>query len=222
MPELRIDLIITCTTALSVGAGGSSGSLADKSIQRDGWGRPIIPGSQIKGKVRHAAESILGQLNHAIPAHFDDERQTLIKAIFGSPQQRSHLRFIDLVGLPVGEDREQPKLAAHTLSTIRPSVSVNRRRGTAEDARLFFQETALAELHFSATPAITGMVDDLRYAALVWAALCLCTRWGGGTTRGLGWATVEPKVYLDNQPRTAAALQADLRELLATGGQDAA
>ncbi|PDW00304.1 hypothetical protein CJ255_20815 [Candidatus Viridilinea mediisalina] len=42
-------MTLTSHSALSVGAGGSSGTLADKSIVRDGWGRPLIPGSQLKG-----------------------------------------------------------------------------------------------------------------------------------------------------------------------------
>jgi CRISPR/Cas system CSM-associated protein Csm3 (group 7 of RAMP superfamily) len=199
-----------------VGAGGSSGSLADKSIVRDGRGRPIIPGSQVKGKTRHAAEALLSRLGLDTPSSFDDERDTLIKRIFGSPRQRSLLRFCDLVGLPEGEPRAaaQPGIDPQRLSVIRPSVSVNRRRGTAEDARLFFQETALNGLIYLATPAIRGTLADPHYAALLWAALRLTTRWGGGATRGLGWAMVTPTVYLDGTQLEESALKNDLRALL--------
>ena len=222
MPELRIDLVITCTSVLSVGAGGSSGSLADKSIQRDGRGRPIIPGSQVKGKLRHAAESILRQLGKATPAHFDDESDTLIKAIFGSPKQRSGMRFVDLIGLPTGENPQHPQITPEALSVIRPAVSITRNRGPAEDARLFFQEVALENLIFTATPAIRGDVSDPRHPALLWAALRLTTRWGGGTTRGMGWADVQPTIYLDGRELDVATLQSDLRALIAGGGLHAA
>lgn len=222
MPKLRIDLVITCDTALSVGAGGSSGSLADKSIMRDGWGRPLIPGSQVKGKIRHASEALLAQLGKAVPAHFNDDTDTLIRQIFGSPKYRSPLRFCDLIGLPEGEDRANPVIAARSLVSIRPSVSINRQRGTAEDARLFFQEMALDGLIYVATPAIYGEVNDPRHAALLWVALRLSTRWGGGSTRGLGWATVKPTLWVDDVEHKDEALSDDLRALLAQGGSHAA
>ncbi|WP_129678072.1 RAMP superfamily CRISPR-associated protein [Candidatus Chloroploca sp. Khr17] len=224
MPEVRIDLLITCTSALSVGAGGSSGSLADKSIVRDGRGRPLLPGSQVKGKVRHTTEALLHQLGEPTPAHFDDEAKTYIKTLFGSPRQRSPLRFFDLIGLPAGEDRDDPlrQIDPQALVEIRPAVSINRRRGTAEDERLFFQEVALDGLVYGATPAIRGTLADARLAALLWAALRLTTRWGGGSTRGFGWAEVVPTVWVEGTVREEEALEADLRALLGKGDGDAA
>jgi CRISPR/Cas system CSM-associated protein Csm3 (group 7 of RAMP superfamily) len=55
---VKIELTISLQSPLSVGAAGSRGGLADKSIMRDGWNRPLIPGSQIKGRIRHACERI--------------------------------------------------------------------------------------------------------------------------------------------------------------------
>ncbi len=45
-------------TALCVGAGGSSASLADKPIVRNAERNLLIPGSQIKGRLRHECEKI--------------------------------------------------------------------------------------------------------------------------------------------------------------------
>jgi CRISPR/Cas system CSM-associated protein Csm3 (group 7 of RAMP superfamily) len=45
-------------TALCIGSGGSSGSLSDKPIVRDGSGRLIIPASQLKGRLRHQCERL--------------------------------------------------------------------------------------------------------------------------------------------------------------------
>ncbi|GGA44820.1 RAMP superfamily CRISPR-associated protein [Okeania sp. KiyG1] len=53
-------------TALCVGSGGSSGSLADKPIIRNAEGNLLIPGSQIKGRLRHECEKIARGLNWAI------------------------------------------------------------------------------------------------------------------------------------------------------------
>lgn len=218
-PPLRVRIVLTVTaeTAVSVGAGGSAGTLADKAIVRDGWGRPIIPGSQVKGKVRHAAEAIAGALGLAVQKHFDDDdsEMNVIRAIFGSPRHRSPLRFVDLVGFAGGvEQLDQPRaLQWREIAMLRPSVSINRRRGAAEDARLLLQEAAPEGLRFGAAQAISGTLPDLTYVALLWVALCSITRWGGAKSRGLGWSSVAAEVYVDDQPVDIAALSQALREL---------
>jgi CRISPR/Cas system CSM-associated protein Csm3 (group 7 of RAMP superfamily) len=225
MTSLRIDLTITAATAFSIGAGGSAGTIADKTIARDGWNRPIIPGSQVKGRVRAAAEQILRGLGQTIPSPFDERAlvegdASPIRRLFGSPEWRSPLHFNDLPGI-VGP-LEPDQIAAvrgkieQQRSQIRPSVSINRRRGTAEDARLLFQETTLEGIRFSSAQAILGHVESTTDAALLWAALKLSTRWGGAKSRGLGWATVDVTVYYDTRPLEEAALQQALPNLLRT------
>lgn len=215
MSKLEITITLTSVTPLSVGAGGSAGSLADKSIVRDGWGRPIIPGSQLKGKLRHAAERMLQSVGQPVPSDFNDTKtMSLIHTIFGTGGgERSRLRFSDLVCV------SSAGIETRSLSQIRPAVSINRRRGTAEDARLFFQETALEELVYQADPAIKG--DDARitlgHAALLWGALMVTERWGGGTSRGLGWVCTAATVKWDAEPQSDALLQAALRTLLKEG-----
>ena len=224
MPKLEMSIALTSITPLSVGAGGSAGSLADKSIVRDGWGRPIIPGSQLKGKLRHAAERLLGSVGLPVPTDFNDTKtDTLIRTIFGTGGgERAPLRFSDLIGIPDGTPEMWPpaKVDARNLSQIRPSVSINRRRGNAEDARLLFQETALAELVYRASPAISGdhKTLTLGHAALLWAALTLTDRWGGGTSRGLGWVCAQATVCWDGQLRDEAELKNALRTLLGEKG----
>jgi CRISPR/Cas system CSM-associated protein Csm3 (group 7 of RAMP superfamily) len=215
---LRIKLCLVADTALSVGAGGSAGTFADKTIIRDGYGRPIIPGSQLKGKLRHAAEALARSLAFPnLPESFDDPRveqdehgqpqpNNVITALFGSTNYRSPLVFADLVGV-VGDPakididtlRNQPE---QHRSLIRPSVALNRRRRVAEDARLLFQETSLAGTRFYAERAITGRVPHERYVGLLWAALLLTTRWGGASSRGLGWMSIEQLVVTCNGQTT--------------------
>jgi CRISPR/Cas system CSM-associated protein Csm3 (group 7 of RAMP superfamily) len=217
--EVRITLIITSETALSVGAGGSAGAIADKAIIRDGWGRPIIPGSQIKGRARHHAEAIVAALGLPGQPHFDDDAapENLIRAIFGSPRQASPLRFVDLAAFS-GERAEldtPAALAWQRLGALRPSVALNRRRGTAEDARLLLQETAPEGLQYSSYPhaSISGRLPDLAHLALLWAALRLSTRWGGAKSRGLGWSQVAMQIEADGQPVDPPLLSAALHEL---------
>ncbi len=222
--ELRIALTITSRTPVSVGAGGSVGTLADKSIVRDGWGRPIIPGSQVKGKLRWAAEQLLRGLGQDIPAPFEgrerEELDTLVRSLFGSPQQRSPLFFADLPGV-IGDPaqlealRDKPE---QRRSQIRPSVALDRQRRTVAEKLLVFQETALETTRFHAERAITGRVDSFDHAALLWAAARLSTRWGGARSRGLGWAEVTARVWVDGDERSADQLRADVRALVARSG----
>jgi CRISPR/Cas system CSM-associated protein Csm3 (group 7 of RAMP superfamily) len=209
--SLSICLCLVADTALSVGAGGSAGTFADKTIVRDGYQRPIIPGSQLKGKLRHAAEALVRSLDFQnLPDGFDDPGMgkdgpnNVITALFGSVEHRSPLVFADLVGVvgdPADLDtlRNQPE---QQRSLIRPSVALNRRRRVAEDARLLFQETSLAGTRFYSERAITGRVPHEHYAALLWAALLLTTRWGGASSRGLGWMTIEQLVVTCNGQTT--------------------
>lgn len=53
-----LPITATIETALCVGAGGSSGSLADKPIIRNAEGRLLIPASQLKGRLRHECEKL--------------------------------------------------------------------------------------------------------------------------------------------------------------------
>ena len=233
MISLVIDLKVTFESALSVGAGGSAGTIADKSIVRDGWGRPLIPGSQLKGKLRWAVEQLLRAMGDDIAAPFEDppdileklkekkpiQRNQIAHWLFGTRDHRSPLQFADLHATAVS-----PALA-HTmrqeLSQIRPSVSINRRRGVAEDARLLFQETALEGMQFAHERAITGNLPDEKakqYAALLWAALKFTDRWGGAKSRGLGWGNIEVMLTLGGEQLAEAELADALRAVLTQGG----
>jgi CRISPR/Cas system CSM-associated protein Csm3 (group 7 of RAMP superfamily) len=215
-----VELTITCTSAFSIGAGGSSGTLADKSIVRDGWDRPIIPGSQLKGKLRWAVEQLLRGWGEDIPAPFEVpqrvELATKVRDLFGSPQHRSPLHFADVPAL-IGQPSEQEQLRASPeqhRSQVRPSVALSRRRGTAEDQRLLLQETALEQTIFYHPGAIIGRVNDKGHAALLCAALRLIPHWGGAKGRGLGWATVAAAVQLNGEHFDEQQQKTELHKLL--------
>lgn len=217
MPRLRIELEVTIVSALAIGAGGSAGTLADRATVRDSRGLPLIPGSQVKGKIRHSAEMLLASLDQPVQRHFDDDdgAPNLIRELFGSPRHRSPLRFADLRC-----DVEVEHAAALGLTEVRPSVAISRRRGNAEDERLVLIEAARPQLRFVAGEAIAGVISQPAHAALLWAAARLTTRWGGAKSRGLGWAEVRPRVFLDDaaEPLGDDKLAAALRTLVPAGG----
>ncbi len=222
---IEIALRVTALSPFSVGAGGNAGTLLNKTILRDGRGRPIIPASQVKGKARHSAEALLLGLGlgREVALHQDqrrsdaDQNATLIGRIFGTATLRSPLRFADLAARlsPSADGAAGPvALEPQLYSTARPSVSLNRRRGSAEEARLLFQEVSHEELVFEEARAVTGSLDDLGHAALLWAALRLIHSWGGAKTRGLGWGRVDLTLRWGGAVQEAEALERELCLLL--------
>jgi CRISPR/Cas system CSM-associated protein Csm3 (group 7 of RAMP superfamily) len=246
--NVRIDLAIALVTPLCVGAAGSSGGLADKALQRDGWNRPIIPGSQLKGRVRHTCERIAEGMGLPICAApyaesmcpagpaaiirqarepIDLARaggtaaQCAVCAIFGSPTYISPLSFGDLAATPPGLDFP-PQRPYSPEERLRPGVGIDRARRTVLEEVLYLTETTDSGLVFQG--AIRGRwlatppAEAERLIGLLLAGLALTTRWGGGSSRGLGWSKVAVRsVTLDGAPRDSTALIEKVRELCATG-----
>lgn len=217
MPQLQIDLTLTVETALSVGAGGSGGVLADKAIVRDRLNRLILPGSHLKGRLRHACEVLarrggLSVCDAPRPQTMCPHLGTIpapcpICQIFGSPAYPGPLHFDSLI-----------YAEATPFPTLRPGVSLNRRRRTAEDQRLYFVETSPpgGQVHFHRSPAIRGWLDAERAEAqtrLLLAGLAFLRTWGGGKSRGLGWGHVQWQARLDDEPLVFADLEAAIGAL---------
>ncbi|NEP56342.1 MAG: CRISPR-associated protein Csm3 [Symploca sp. SIO2G7] len=200
-------------TALCVGAGGSSGSLADKPIVRDAERNLLIPASQLKGRLRHECEKIARGLGWSIcespnpqtmcPQRaglsgnfecdkyvFTDEitgkkvHHCLICQIFGNPALPSRAIFDDLI-YTENPDNLPPEV-------LRPGVTINRTRRTAEDKKLYFLETSPAntQLRFEGKIYLqANLKPDLPdYAkVLIWAGLQHIQALGGSKSVGLGW-----------------------------------
>src|SRR5947208_10849876 len=122
--------------------------LAYKVVTRDARGQFIIPASHLKGKLRHACEQLL-RANDVILCHPPKPEDMCPQAsgvvspcilcdIFGSPHDRSKLRFRDLQA----SENDLPN------ETLRPMVSLNRFRRTAEPERL---------LRIDTTPNVNGL-----------------------------------------------------------------
>lgn len=201
-------------SALCVGAGGSSGSLADKPILRNAENNLVIPASQIKGRLRHECEKIARGLGWQIcqtpnagmmrlrqaevvenpyVAQFErneyrvpgypDTYHCLISQIFGDPILPSRIILDDLVC------EEKPD---NFPEVLRPGVSINRRRRTAEEKKLYFLETSPANVQLCFTgklyllPSLTPAHPD--YAkALIWTGFQHIYALGGSKSAGLGW-----------------------------------
>jgi len=60
--QVEIDLKAIFDTPLNIGTGTLAESIADKPLVKDANRRPLIPGSTLKGKVRHECERIIRAL----------------------------------------------------------------------------------------------------------------------------------------------------------------
>jgi CRISPR/Cas system CSM-associated protein Csm3 (group 7 of RAMP superfamily) len=190
-------------SALCVGAGGSSGSLADKPIIRNSEGNLLIPASQIKGRLRHECEKIARGLHWNIcdspnPQTMCPQRagltanfaiaeyevpdynghHCLICQIFGNPALPSRVIFDDLICT------EEPE---NLPEVLRPGVTINRRRQTAEEQKLYFLETSPANAKLEFTGYIHIYNVPVYTAALVLAGLQHIQALGGSKSAGLGW-----------------------------------
>jgi CRISPR/Cas system CSM-associated protein Csm3 (group 7 of RAMP superfamily) len=223
---ININLVETYTitaiidSALCVGAGGSSGSLADKPIVRNSEGNLLIPASQIKGKLRHECEKIARGLGWAIsespnagrmvirrddaPEDFqrdeyiipgyEDTYHCLISQIFGDPILPSRVIFDDLICI------EEPE---NLPEVLRPGVTINRRRKIAEEKKLYFLETSPANAKLKFTGEIhiqRNLISETPDFAkvLIWSGLRHINALGGSKSAGLGWLSWElPEIKVD-------------------------
>ena len=198
-----IHLTAIIDTALCIGAGGSTGSLADKPIVRTAGEKLLIPASQLKGRLRHECEKLARGLGWAICQspkaatmcpqrfglneaefrqqypEFPEQHHCLICQMFGNPSLPSRLIFDDLIC------DESPE---NLPETIRPGVTINRRRRVAEDNKLYYLETSPpnAALEFKGAIEINPDFPDAGKPLLI-AALKHINALGGSKSVGLGW-----------------------------------
>lgn len=217
-----ISLTAIIDTALCVGAGGSSGSLADKPIVRNARGQLLIPASQLKGRLRHECEKIMQALGwqifiapsaeilcpteEQVEARFKEQYKVKVpnqddfyrgyhcpvSQIFGNPILPSRIIVDDFICT------EEPE---NLPEVLRPGVTINRRRKTAEDKKLYFLETSPANAHLPFTGAIHLQPGCPPYVKpLILAALHHIHALGGSKSAGLGWLTWNdlPKIPMDD------------------------
>lgn len=190
-------------TALCIGASGSSISLADKPIVRNAEKNLLIPGSQLKGRLRHECEKIARGLKWNIcyspnpqtmcPQQTDlagdftryeykvshDERyHCLICQIFGNPVLPSQIIFDDLICT------EDPQ---NLYEVFRPGVTINRHRRTSEDEKLYFIETSLANVKLKFKGEMHLFNVESYANILILAGLRHINALGGSKSAGLGW-----------------------------------
>ena len=229
LPTSSATLSVTVETALCVGAGGTSGTLADKPIVRTAADRLLIPASQVKGRLRHECEKLLRSLQWPIcespvaetmcperaglTEQFHQDRYRLSEALAGYPEAKSyHCYACQLFGNPTLPARvifddlvceTSPDLLAEVL---RPGVTLSRTRRTAVEQRFFLLETSPANLALKFSGEVVFTPESPNYGpALITAALRHVNALGGSKSAGLGWLTA--KLDAGDQRLTLDALR---------------
>ncbi len=205
----RLDIAFTITWEAGWHVGSGQGTAAvDRLLRRRACGplrerAPFVPGSQIKGVLRHYCERLAALLGgevvspHVVGRETDERKALLdsfrplpqsallIDRLFGSRFQGDCLFVEDAV--PAVVDRQAPRLHTRT--------SIDRVSGTARDRTLFVTEVAQAggpELHgrVRARHPVGALTQDgdgfpFEYSLLLTGLLSL-DMLGGDKSTGLG------------------------------------
>jgi len=210
--KVDIGLKAVFDTSFNIGTGMLAESFADKPLAKDANRRPMIPGSTLKGKVRHECERIIRALIIPWPEDWKCEApdpKEMCKGlnicpicrIFGSPWHPSCIIFdnLTLEIIEKASPRNWKQLHSLRATDLRAGVGINRERGVAEDDLLYSTET------FSPHPVlvyqghIIGSLKERKEVALLLAGLRSVPAIGSSRSRGLGWWHLEISVKLDDQ-----------------------
>jgi len=200
-----IDLRITFITPFAVGTGAMGETQTNKPTIKDARQQPFIPGSALKGRLRHTCERLARSLldDDRAACHAPDPATTCpldpawldqycpVCRLFGSPRRPSTLRFTDL-------HRLEPATAP---TLIRTGVSINRRRRAAEPQRLYDLE-AVDPLDMVYRGHITGYLNEAEGQALIallLGGLHTLTTLGGGRGSGLGHCAIQAQARVDRR-----------------------
>jgi len=197
MLEVEIKLTVTLRSAMHIGTGFGLAQLIDDRIVQGphpdvpGEEFPYIPGSSLKGRLRHHTRE-LTQLLFKNPA----DMTAIEGRLFGYDHTPGLLRYCNsyLDPLFAGE-LSRLRGGSHTAVTSndRTFVSLSRERRVALEQRLFRIEVAESGLQYSSRIhgylPVESALGDL---GLLVAAMKMVTNLGGHKGRGLGDCEVNP------------------------------
>lgn len=196
---ISLQLTLELDSPLHVGSETRQNTWADRPLLKDDAGRPYVPATSIKGRLRYEMELVT---RHALISQGLDPDQGIVCQpptrmcqpsltgwncpvceLFGSPWQESTLYFDDLV-LGISETENL------SLAAVRTGTRVNRRRRVVEDEFLFTTEMSTPGLPLSFSGQVRCRDSSLDLTPLYVAAQ-MAHQVGGVRSRGLGWCKLE-------------------------------
>jgi CRISPR-associated RAMP protein (TIGR02581 family) len=215
---VRFDLVLTCRTGLHIGAGKSAALVgSDLPVLRDAAGRPLVPGSSLRGILRSGVEALCGTLDlDSRLARVDDDPDLpdevvdqwnamgVVDRMFGriakvrgdfSYASRLQLSDCHCTGTAV-EDEDavegEVEVEGEVHVELRDGVAINRELRTAADSAKFDVEVVPAGTRFRGSVKMTNP-DEYEIGLLAQALWMLdqgMLLLGGKSARGLGWMKV--------------------------------
>ena len=112
----RVQGKLVMETALHLGGGRNPAKGTDSPVIRDGFGRPFIPGSSIKGAVRAAVERIVPTLNISACGLYDRTADCLSAMPENNPHRLAYSELQNSLGQKI-DTSNNLKTAISTLMT---------------------------------------------------------------------------------------------------------
>jgi CRISPR-associated protein Csm3 len=214
--KLIIDASLVCLTGLHIGAGKGSLEIggADNPVVKDAFGRPVVPGSSVRGRIRSLLEKALGltepgemvylsrRRGQEVRIHQSDRVEDPIGQLFGrNPGRMERVRGealecrnampsrLAIYDAPLEEDSITPQMREQMddeLTEVKSENAVDRITAQA-NARTLERVPAGAKFRLRMVLDIYGEADA-QLAALVVQGLRLLedSALGGGGSRGSG------------------------------------
>jgi CRISPR/Cas system CSM-associated protein Csm3 (group 7 of RAMP superfamily) len=193
------DLILTCRTGLHIGAGKSADLVgSDLPVLRDASGRPLVPGSSLRGVLRAGIESFcdsLGLVGDAVGPEGPEEgliaiwrELTLAERLFGAAADAPG-GFSYASRLQISDALSDGPVAVE----LRDGVGIDRDNRTAAQGVKYDLEVVPAGTRFQASVRFKNPADFEigLLAQALWMLDAGLLLLGGKSARGLGWMAVE-------------------------------
>jgi len=214
--------VLVGSTADVLGIGIDKTTMRRRRVGGPERQEPLIPGSTVKGKIRHECERILATLGHAVCR--SPRAETMcphdpqvpnppcpVCRIFGGSGLPARLFFADAIA------KADEKVAPY-LTRVQAGVTLSRKRRTAEDERLYYIERGVERISYEG--AIDGYLDDAladQQLGLVMTAIERLFAIGGSRSRGSGWvSTVVTSLTVDGKEMSETELRKIREEGLQT------
>lgn len=193
-----------------IGGGGATSGFVDNFLLRDSSGRPYIPGSTLKGRLRYNAALLSGMVGEKECSFMRQQNRMctcLVCQLFGNEGNFPGSLYFDHL-YPV--DAAGGELSAGDLPVaLRAGVGLDRARRVAVDGHLFFTEAA-AVPGVTFTGAIEGAAFGERAgkaATLLYLAAGLIRTLGNNQSRGMGWVEPQMAIKLDGRQLSPAEME---------------
>jgi len=213
--KMRIAGDLVFETAFHIGSGKEGELATDMGVMKEVDGRPLLPGSTLKGCFRSAAERLAFHLDlraclldaslSGVPCVGDEAyRRKVLKEFQALPEEKEKLQWLEghtchvcrLFGSPFQASRiffgdGELKEWAGSYQ-VRDGVCIDRDSETARPKLKYDFETAPAGARFGFRAELENPVEeDLALTGAVLAEWESGLRLGGFTSRGLGCARLE-------------------------------